>query len=171
MLPSSLPAGRPEGQATLTHACSIGIRSRVGLQSLATAGCGASVGEPVPSRAAARRQRQGCGEMRGLGAISVPPRPSDQPPFATIPVSGCALHRLCVEDICMCSSATHDVLLQTRPLNFARFFFNCLAGVSDPARAHNAECACLHASLHRPQQDSVGECGSSSCPCGRVEKF
>ena len=108
--------------------------------------------------------------MRGLGAISVPPRPSDQPPFATIPVSGCALHRLCVEDICMCSSATHDVLLQTRPLNFARFFFNCLAGVSDPARAHNAECACLHASLHRPQQDSVGECGSSSCPCARVEK-
>ena len=48
----------------------------------------ATVGEQIPSRAAAPGQRPGQGEMRGLGAIALSSRASLQPPFATLPVTG-----------------------------------------------------------------------------------
>ena len=48
----------------------------------------ATVGEQIPSRAAAPGQRPGQGEMRGLGAIALSSRASLQPPFAMLPVTG-----------------------------------------------------------------------------------
>ena len=59
------------GPAPLGYACSIRAGPPVGLQPSSAEGRRATVGEQLPSRAAAPGQRQGHGEMRGLGAIAL----------------------------------------------------------------------------------------------------
>ena len=88
MFPTPFSIGRPAGPAPLGHACSIRAGPRVGLQPSSAEDRRATVGEQIPSRAAAPGQRPGQGEMRGLGAIALSSRASLQPPFATLPVTG-----------------------------------------------------------------------------------
>ena len=88
MFPTPFSIRRPAGPAPLGHACSIRAGPRVGLQPSSAEGRRATVGEQIPSRAAAPGQRPGQGEMRGLGAIALSSRASLQPLFATLPVTG-----------------------------------------------------------------------------------
>ena len=88
MFPTPFSIRRPAWPAPLGHACSIRAGPRVGLQPSSAEDRRATVGEKVPSRAAATGQRPGHGEMRGLGAIALSSRASLQPPFATLPVTG-----------------------------------------------------------------------------------
>ena len=88
MFPTPFSIRRPAGPAPLGHACLIRVGPRVGLQPSSAEDRRATVGEQIPSRAAAPGQRPGQGEMRGLGAIALSSRASLQPPFATPPVTG-----------------------------------------------------------------------------------